>query len=83
MMVNPITNALWFGPHKMTEYVSQEIKSAERKYRDNLMQRCARKAAKEKVRQYEIEAMKIEAYLGTVPRVLYFDADGNLQPARI
>jgi len=36
----------------------------------------------ERDQQREIEAMKIEAYLGIIPRVLTYDAHGNLLPAR-
>lgn len=34
------------------------------------------------MRRREVEAMKILAYLGTVPMLLYYDASGNLLPAR-
>lgn len=42
-----------------------------------------RESVESNMRHREIEALKIEAYLGTVERVLYYDAEGNLLSARI
>jgi len=49
----------------------------------DLINRLVAKSLAALDRRREIECLKILAYLGTVPMVLYYDADGNLLPAKI
>lgn len=48
---NPITDAIWWGPSRIEDYVAARIREHSEK--------CAREA----MRRREIEAMKIMAYL--------------------